>query len=167
MTKWPTHIDEDYLEPFFFEAMITGYVGGNPGIPSQDPGYAEVLYEHGDYKLVDKWMSAPSPRGTSHGDTRIWYRNIPVWYMQYAGFYPKVAIPVVRKAVSLAYKQVKFLGGRGVRYMEKETEKGVLIYSNMPDKDHDTFASFSGEEVVYNERQLLVGFHHYAGGLIR
>lgn len=162
--KWPSHIDSDYLEPFFFDAMRAGYASGDNGKPTR-PGYVEISFEENEYELVDEWMNAPSPRGTSHGQTRIWYRDIPVWYMHYSGHYHKHALPIVRKSLGLAYTQGRFIGGRGVRYLELFDSEYEFVYTNSPDPHWDTFGSFRGVETVHC-KGLLVGYHSYNGGLI-
>ena len=85
---------------------------------------------------------------------------LPVWNMSYEGSYPKEVIPFLMEALSQAYQEKKFLGGRGpVHYHNL-----MYAYSNIIDRGD--FACFSGVEAIQPllaDSGRTIGSHRYWG----
>lgn len=147
---------------FFFEAMQHGYASGNPPSQSANDTYSkEFVYERGDFKLRDRWLSIPGSIRSS-GETIIWHKGVPVWFMSYYGHYPPVAIPALKHALNEMYVvRSEFLGGRGPRYFEH----GGLMYLNNP-SERSSFDWFRGTEEIIEvgNHHIRHGRHDYMGG---
>ena len=150
---------------FFFEAMRHGYASGNPPSQSTTETYSEeFVYERNDFKLRDRWLSIPGSIRSS-GETTIWHKGVPVWYMSYYGHYSPIAIPALKHALNEMYVvRGEFLGGRGPRFFEHEDG---LMYLNNP-SERSSFDWFLGtEEIVQRQNKnpfMKHGRHDYMGG---
>ncbi len=82
----------EQIQSFFFKAMMAGWINGGQFIPSSDaPGYKEFSFKDGDFTLVDRYCSVDDSR-RSAGTTTIWFKETPVWVMNYGGWYEDRAI---------------------------------------------------------------------------
>ncbi len=155
------------IQAFFFETMLSSWVGCGTKIEIPGmPGHWGFDYSEGDLRLVDRYCVTPSST-MSAGTTTIWYCNIPIWVMQYAGFYtdPHV-ISFLKRALLKAYSAGEFIGGRGPRiYVEHP-----FVYVNRPTSND--FGQFAGREDIYDlvdgepshtESVDSIGFHRYMG----
>lgn len=148
------------IQDVFFDAMLEGYVGKpnkswNPGLP----GSKVIEYRRESWLVVDSYIvSEKSPY--SGGTTYIYYDGVPVWMMQYFGFYDGCAIPTLKAALREAYEERIFFGGRGPRTFLQD----VHTYRNST-RSND-FKSFSGREEIENVDAEFCGFHQYQGGLL-
>jgi hypothetical protein len=74
-------IDINQLNKFLYEANDHGYGGESKEVPAQRPGFTELEYTSGDWKMHDSYAGhyfAP-------GQEVVYYKNEPVWAMAYAG----------------------------------------------------------------------------------
>lgn len=148
------------IERVFFDAMSCGYISGNmPELyPAEDFTKRFMFTDH-SFRVEDKWTSI-SGNKHSFGRTLITYNGMPVWYMQYAGWYEDVALPLLKTALSESYRDRLFLGGRGPR---RHCGEG-LVYLNAL-KANGSFVAFSGRECICESTNgRLLGEHHYSGG---
>ncbi len=159
--SWPTNLDTNFLQSFFIKSMLDGFIAGKEPKASLRSGYVCLEFSSGEFHYIDTWMGLETPKGSTHGEIIIFFRGIPVWYMQYCGYYPKQALPILKLGLTAAYGKNLFVGGRGIPYLEFENFK----YTNHVDFDHNTFSDFKGFEKVHLERRSL-GTHEYRGGLI-
>lgn len=146
---------------FFFKAMINGWASNGKGRKNGE--YKEFLFAENEFQLVDKYcVIAETKRST--GTTTIFFRNNPIWFMVYGGFYQKKHIPFLKEVLLKTYKEKEFFGGRGF-YMKKNK----LIYINKSHKRYspigeNCFTEFSGEEkIVSNATGRRHGYHNYFG----
>lgn len=146
------------IQSFFFKAMVEGWAIGGQKIKIADmPGYKAIPFRDGDFYLLDCYCVTPnSPK--SAGTTTIWFKDVPVWFMNYGGFYEESAISFLKRALHNTYEVHQFVGGRGpILY-----EEGNLVYMNHPDPND--FAEFEGcEEVFEAESGTSLGYHKYWG----
>lgn len=151
-------MDIAQIQSFFFKAMVEGYVAGGQKIEIADmPGYKALPFRDGNLYLLDRYCVTPnSPK--SAGTTTIWFKDVPVWVMNYGGFYEESAIAFLKRALRKTYEAGQFVGGRGpLVYVE-----GSLVYVNQPRLND--FAKFEGREEVFNAKGVTsLGFHEYWG----
>ena len=121
------------------------------------PCHKCIEFRQGSFFLLDRYCVSPDSN-KSAGTITIWHKDVPVWLMNYGGWYDKCAIPVVKEALMRAYEEKMFFGGRGWN-MHK---KNGIIYVNIPEKN--AFPDFSGsEQAVELETSRLLGYHDYWG----
>ncbi len=139
-------VTEEEVKSFFFKAMLEGWaVDREKTEIAGMPGYKAISFRDGDLYLLDCYCVAPdSPK--SAGTTTIWFKNIPVWYMQYGGYYEKSEIPFLKTVLRIAYLSGWFVGGRG----PCECEEGSLLYLNRP---CGNFSAFSGREDIFTGKK--------------
>lgn len=158
MTKEET----DLLRQFFFKAMLAGWIGeGEKSEIVELPGYQYFVFQDDRLMLTDIYSVTPNSSKSS-GLTTIFHNNNPVWVMHYWGWYHKMAIVLVKEALSDAYSKEIFWGGRGVEVLSDDQ----MDYRNWPDKN--SFDCFSGREFVRpkdNDHEIL-GYHEYKGGIL-
>ena len=160
------------LEAFFFRAMLAGYVASaskktkKTTIPEL-PGSKKIVHQEEDLKLVDFYfVSAKSYH--SYGTTIIYDQGVPVWMMQYGGWYFQEAIPVLKQALRSAYGKSHFFGGRGpAKFSLKEFR---ATYRNDIHRS-SSFRKFSGnEEILMVPAGAILphryGSHQYFGGVM-
>ncbi len=155
--------DDKPIREIFFEAMLAGYVSEHPPEPQElvvFPGSKHLEYERGLWRVTDTW-DAPSESDYSSGKTLIYYRDEPVWVMQYYGQYPQSALPILKAALRSSYLAGEFSGGRGVDGFAHPDGK----YLNFRDPYYHSFRSFRGTEVVLVSKTDETGSHFYHGGL--
>lgn len=152
-------IKEIEIQSFFFRAMVSGWASGGEKIKiAAMPLYKAMPFREGDFYLLDCYcVNKKSLK--SAGTTTIWYRDVPVWMMNYGGFYEESAIAFLKRALLRAYNKQEFVGGRGPAFYSENTG---LNYANRPLLGD--FAKFEGREAVFNAsgRESL-GFHEYWG----
>ena len=153
-------MDTERIREFFFKAMVEGWAAGAQKIKIDEmPGYKAIPFRDGDFYLLDCYCThSDSPK--SAGTTTIWFKEVPVWFMSYGGFYEERAIAFLKRALCKAYEAHEFVSGRGPR---RDVE-GNLIYLNKP-LLYD-FAKFDGREAVFIlnvEGEVELGFHKYWG----
>ncbi len=148
----------EQIQSFFFKTIVGGWAVGGQKIKIADmPGYKAITFRDGDFYLLDRYCVTPnSPK--SAGTTTIWFQDVPVWLMNYGGFYQESAIAFLKRALLQTYVTHQFVGGRGpLVYTE-----GNLVYVNQPRLND--FTKFEGrEEVLNTESGVLLGFHEYWG----
>jgi len=151
-------VDIAEVQAFFFRAMREGYAGSGQKTEVADmPGYKEIRFSEGDFLLVDRYCVAPN-LVKSAGTTTIWFDGVPVWVMNYGGYYEEEAISILKRALSTAYQREEFFGGRG----QFVFTNGGLLYTNHPRLND--FARFEGREEVFGTTgRTSLGFHDYWG----
>jgi hypothetical protein len=96
----------------------------------------------------------------------IYFQGKPIWLMQYQGWCkdddPEV-IALLKAALTHAYEQRKFFGGRGQgEFYPYDAQRRALQYLNRRDEEHPieegSFDRFEGEECI---RDIP---HHGGGG---
>lgn len=136
------------MEEVFFEAADDGYAG-NPKRSTviELPGSVEITFTKGPWKVVDKYFKTSLGR-RSGGGMVMSYEEVHVWMMHYGGQYEKEAIPCLKAALSAAYAEKKFFGGRG----PEEFVHGEFVYHNEVDRayraDFQTSNFFRGYEKI-------------------
>ncbi|MBI3633650.1 MAG: hypothetical protein HY226_05155 [Candidatus Vogelbacteria bacterium] len=157
-------IATDKVKAFFFKAMLQGWVNGSEEFKIPDlPGYKAIAFRDGDLYLLDRYC-VNLETNMSAGTTTIWFKDSPIWVMNYGGWYSKDALKLVKKALAQAYEQELFLGGRGV-----DISLDGLVYKNVvADPPHlkgrEQFWLFYGEEEVRNpEGNACYGWHIFSG----
>ncbi len=151
-------LDMAQIQAFFFKAMMEGYAVGGQKIKIADmPGYKAIPFRDGDFYLLDRYCVTPnSPK--SAGTTTIWFQDVPVWVMNYGGYYDDHAIRTLKCALRKAYETQQFIGGRGSRVYTD----GSFVYVNHPRRND--FDAFEGRESIINEiTGVELGFHQYWG----
>ncbi len=158
-------IDAKELEQVWLDAMAAGWVSGSKSeILPRYPHTQLSRYMSPDSRFVveDHWLSLPGVDASS-GETHIYLDGVPVWVMQYYGWYDHLAIPVLKEALSINYlKNRIFFGGRG----PNKYECGNVYYFNYPNPG-SSFKEFAGREDVMDvSLGIKRGYHRYQGGLL-
>ena len=147
------------IREFFFRAMQAGWISTSPTKISFTgmPGYIGFKFRFGSLTLIDCYCVVEGTN-RSFGSTTITEKGKVVWTMQYGGEYPPEAIPIVKLALSEAYRMGQFIGGRGVRSI---TYKDYLYVNTEQNGGGDIF--FGEEKVISTDSQKVIGFHRYHG----
>ncbi len=162
-------IDWKEVEAFFYEGHLrAGWVSGNKVRMDLLTGSKVARYYRRDLGLVfiDQWTQSPGSN-KSAGSTMILYCGvgddvlvppIPIWIMQYRGWYEPEAIPLVKERLRAAYSHPgEFAGCRGL-----DASGFELLYQNdMFPRSH--FRGFAGRERVVVGHARELGFHEYNG----
>lgn len=156
------------MKDCFFKAILCGYASFIDGNKLPD-GVREVRSEYSlvnekketvffdKYVVIDNWITTPLSE-FSAGITTIYYDQIPIWRMDYSGYYKKDAIKFLKEALAKNYNEGVFLGGRGPRIFKNQN----LIYRNNP--RIPDFENFEGiERIVNEETGEEMGCHKYFG----
>ncbi|MDP1706726.1 MAG: hypothetical protein Q8L36_02800 [bacterium] len=156
-------IDWSRVQDFFFRAMMQGWtVEGSVIKPPDMLGYKLARFEEDNLRLTDLWCTGGGGE-KSAGTTTIFFGEIPIWVMQYNGWYHEEAIPTVRASLMSAYQGRIFLGGRG-RISFSIPESPHIEYRNRV--DFNDFERFVGAECVWDKRgseEKKIGVHRYNG----
>lgn len=154
-------VDMTQVQQFFFKAMIRGWAAGVQKIKiAEMPGYKAIPFQEGEFRLLDCYCVNPHSQ-MSAGTTTIWFQGVPVWVMNYGGYYEERAILFLKRALLETYEAQRFVGGRGpIMYSE-----GPLVYVNTPRLNG--FVGFEGHEKVFDLAGVQLGYHTYSGmGLV-
>ena len=140
----------------FFQAMQEGYaLTREKGTIPELPGSKTIEFLHGDWRVLDTYIVSPqSPY--SGGTTMMWYGEIPIWMMQYVGYYDDDAIPCLRAALRTNYEQSIFNGGRGPDFFEHEG----FHYINAA-MSNNFFGRTNGQEAIFDSEKKIRGIHLY------
>lgn len=154
-------IDIDQLNKFLFEANEHGYGGESKEVPAQRPGFTELEYTSGDWKMHDSYAGhyfAP-------GQEVVYYKDEPVWAMAYAGgmefkFHgnsdlDKETYPFLKKALLAMDPAKPFRGPE--KFEEGEFKYVSTVTGNTKD--------FTGNEKIY-KNGTLVFEQNFIGGII-
>lgn len=154
-----TEAFQSEMQRMFFEAMLVGYAGTPKKTQIVElPGSKHIVFEKGHWLVTDTYLVTPvSDR--SFGTTVIYHDRIPVWMMQYLGWYDEGATPCLKAALYAAYGTWEFVGGRGF----KRFEHGNYRYTN---RAKGTMRDFSGDEEIRDANDKLCGYHSYRGGVL-
>jgi hypothetical protein len=158
----------DGAKQAFFAALLAGYA--NDGIvpvaglvKTKTPdGYKTIEFTTGDYKVVDRYCTTPHS-SYSAGTTTISWKDAPVWWMSYGGYYDKEAtIIFLKRVLRSTYELRVFMGGRGP---ENCTDVSAdMTYSNNVDPNFHDFERFQGWEEIRDELTgRCLGYHEYMG----
>jgi hypothetical protein len=139
----------------FFAAMLRGYFGDSMKTTAPDRGTI-IEFVSAEYKVIDHYYTTPQSL-YSVGTTMIYFKDIPIWWMSYGGFYQHEAIPFLKDALRATYEEKKFLGGRGPRTYLKDG----LCYENIVAGDLKLFRG--REEIRQQNPHQVLGFHEYQG----
>jgi len=150
------------IQKFFFKAMKEGWAanGKKFTIPAL-PNYKGIEFrsEKEDLRLLDFYCVTPNS-SKSAGTTTIWHKDIPVWLINYGGFYKECAIPFLKNALQKTIEKREFLGGRGPLVFVDEY--AGLVYFNNPVQND--FSKFYGHEQIFDIlTENLLGYHDYWG----
>jgi hypothetical protein len=140
---------------YFMAAMNAGYAKTPAkGTIVEMPGSKTIEYRCDKWRVLDTYFITPQSE-YSGGGTVIWYGPVPVWMMQYLGYYEKEAIPCLKVALAHQYNQEKFNGGRGPDFFHFEN----YTYINRVEKNE--FRHARGEEMVFDAGGKKLGWHRY------
>ncbi len=167
-----THVER--VGTFFYRAMAKGWVNGAKEIADDHwPGFRIIEQIDGQWKLTDAYCVVPgSPK--SWGFTTIWRDNLPVWVMNYGGWYEKRALKFLKGVLRNAYGNNEFHGGRGESGLTLERDGKRLEYVNVVNES--SFEHFSGcERILEHDVKpggdihgtLVVGEHEYWGMMLK
>lgn len=151
---------------FFLQGMLFGWATDGEHsrlIVSQSPdfpGHKLIHYEDGDLVLIDAYCIGMN--GRSAGTTTILDRGIPVWHMNYHGWYKDEVIDPLKRALSSTYAKGIFVGGRGEDQLTQGNDGALYRYSNTVRKRD--FFDFEGIEIMTSrDDALMMGYHEYSG----
>lgn len=161
----PDESDIDYVrmphmrrhaQEIFFTAMRQGYASSSEkGTIPEIPGSKTIEYRHDKWRVLDTYLVAPqSPY--SGGTTIIYWGEIPIWMMQYVGYYDEEAIPCLKAALRATYDESIFNGGRGPDVFEHEG----FLYLNAA-MSSNFHGRTNGQEAIYDAEKKLRGVHIY------
>lgn len=147
------------LESFIVKAKAATYVGAGKKSPPCRPGSLDLHYQEGDYAYLDSYFG----NADFSGQEVIYYREAPVWIMNYYGriLEPELieaaqAGQVIQASLSRMYQEGRFLGG---------FEHEIQGYRYVDSSQGDTRA-FTGQEWITREN-IRVYELVYHGGLIK
>ncbi|MCK5021786.1 MAG: hypothetical protein KAR54_00875 [Candidatus Pacebacteria bacterium] len=148
------------IKKVFWESAKSGYGSNKVEKIRIDelPGYKCILFKSGKFSVLDAYCVTPLSN-KSLGTITIWLDNVPVWVMQYGGFYPKKVVPFLKLALQSTILNEKFIGGRGPSLF-KHKDYPNLSYVNNPEVND--FTIFWGKEWITEDAQPL-GYHYYNG----
>lgn len=99
----------------------------------------------------------------SAGTIRISFKGKVVWWMSYAGWCKKPALPFLKKALLNAFKEKVFNGGRG-NTLYQDPKYPDLAYRNHTASCRNSFSMFEGfDEILSVEDSNVVGFCKFMG----
>jgi len=124
------------------------------------PRSRATRYKSSHWLVVDTWTTN-SDSGASFGSICVYRKKRPVWFMQYAGAYPKTVIWFLKDALRDNYEKRVFTGGRG--YFEYAVADSPLEYRNIVNASG--FDKFNGREEI-RRQGVTLGYHFYIGGLM-
>lgn len=171
------HLQEE-IQRFFCNAMSHGWVNGAKEVEDERwPGYKVIEEVNGPYRLIDAYCVGENSN-RSVGHTTIWRKNryqawIPVWHMNYQGWYEKRALKFLKGVLRNAYRNEEFHGGRGPTGITMERDGKRLTYVN--EITSNEFHHFAGRERVIDNDimpngeihgSMLLGEHEYSGMLL-
>ena len=144
----------------FFDAMLAGYAGkGAKARPiARLPGSHVIEYSSGPWKVVDVYHTTLGEM--SYGTTHLFFEAVPVWMMHYWGEYPKEMIPTLKRALSSAYQNGFWNGGRGPEWFNDDE----FTYHNDVGLGSCFEVISSGKETIVRsgeEERGAVGYHRY------
>lgn len=149
----------------FFRAMLAGYVAGSPSHAiDQLPGSRLITFTEEEFLVQDVFVAPPGI--CSYGTTHMSYKGVPIWFMQYAGFYPDETLPCLKAALAKNYRAHVFNGGRGPKLFEYfDSDTGVRWrYENQCHDKSEGFLRFSGiEGITRGAHAVHCGLHTYSG----
>lgn len=150
------------IEEIFFKAVRAGYIGTptKTTIPEL-PGSKVITFEDNEWLVKDVYF-VNDLSGMSFGTTTIWHCGLPVWYMNYNGWYHKDAIPFLKEVLFMSYSAKVFEGGRGPKEVRHEERR--MVYFNRLTVNE--FRHFSGVEEIWDFDHELLGSHRYDGRLL-
>jgi hypothetical protein len=147
------------LETFVVAAKAACYVGeSEPSSPTR-VGSHDLTYECGHYLYRDSYFG-----GTDFlGQETVWYKNEPVWAMNYYGRVLRAdlidgarAADVIRTALSAMYAEDRFLGGFDA------VHEGYQ-YRDVSDGNVD---SFTGIETICSDGILAYRLDYHGGMIV-
>ena len=86
----------------------------------------------------------------------IWYGDVPVWMMQYVGWYIDGAVECLKAALQATYEKNTFTGGRGPESFDYEGYR----YQNFVGQN-DFGGHANGLERIYVPEGAECGMHRY------
>lgn len=165
--------DPEAIKDFFFEGSLAGYAGsGNYESENFISGLPEKTFTHFNAEGTLKYVDCYSSNGEfSEGVTKIyaWTQNNTwelVWVMSYHGWCKgddKRYTKYLKERLNSAYKQKKFLGGRGA--MLSNPKQG-LFYENVWEGN---FLDSNGIERIWEKTRKedsIVFWHRFQGLLL-
>lgn len=152
-------MDIQLLTGVIVKAKAATYVGGGDKARSSRMGSHDLTWADGDWRYLDSYFG-----GTDFiGQEVIWFRQQPVWAMNYHGYirHPQLidghrAGATIKAALSSMYRQGRFLGG-----FEWSGEHGKYTDENVGGAAH-----FRGHEAIWVEGREAYALD-YHGGLLK
>ncbi len=140
----------------FMNAMKAGYASKpTKGTIVELPGSKTIEYTHEKFRLLDSYIVTPQS-GYSGGTIHEWWAAIPVWMMQFMGYYDEDAIPCLKAALNANYERGVFYGGRGPGFFLHD---GYTYINTV--EENDFHGHVRGKETIYNPAGNPVGWHRY------
>jgi hypothetical protein len=156
------------LQAFYFEAALVTYAGNSPKSTIPDlPGSHVYSYPRGRFLYVDQYYTCDD---RSSGITFIYVDDQPVWTMSYEGQGSPTANIFLKIALTHAYQQGLFRGGRGpeefwqTKPNQTKEDAGTLLYRNDLHAGHGRFDHFSGRDsIIRMPSREEIYWHEYRG----
>ncbi len=155
-------IDIEKLREIFFRAAQQGYAGGAPkGAIAELPRSKVIRLTFDDgYEVVDIWFTMEPESPYSFGTKIIFKDGIPVWKMSYDGHYPEGVIPFLKRALTDAYAEEGWFGGRGPHFYRDDGDDNSPTYVNNYEEPND-FRHGRGREEIFFPGGVSAGWHEY------
>jgi hypothetical protein len=149
----------EQLEAFIVKAKAATYVGGGAKSAPCRPASHDLQFRDGDFAYLDSYFGGSD----FIGEEVVYYKDEPVWAMNYYGRILKhdmieaaEAGSIIQQSLSAMYKEGRFLGGF-------EHDAGDGIYTDTSEGD---VTLFTGKEWI-TRAGVIVYDLIYHGGLIK
>lgn len=153
-------MDLERLNGFVVAAKAATYVGGGRPAASSRPDSHDLAHQDGDWAYLDSYFGGQD----FLGQEVVWFRDEPVWAMNYYGWIAQPAVitaaqagAVIKVALSALYAENRFLGDH----------RQVVDRWTYEDRSVGTVAHFEGRERISDAAGTVVYKLTYAGGLVK
>ncbi len=145
------------LDEFIVAAKAATYAGEGSPVPSCRPGSHDFAHSQGPWSYLDSYFG-----GTDFaGQETVWYKNKPVWAMNYYGTImdpsrldAQRAGTVIKAALSALYqRERRFLGGWTYDHE----------FGRYTDQSQGTFERFTGREAIHVDDLSAFQLHYHGG----
>lgn len=152
-------VTPEQAQTVFLRLMAKGWAAGEkPATHPEFPGRKFLRGVDGDFLLIDTWTQHEPECDASSGSTTLLFQRVPIWVMQYGGWYGVEGSALVQRALARNYENGVFNGGRGPDIYRS----GSLVYENTVLKPD--FTDFTGQErVLDGNSRTFHGQHQYFG----
>lgn len=169
-------IDWKAVENYYFDVMRrVGWLSYDARTINRD-GYVRWAHEErGHFRFKDQWHEFTNSRHSMGGGC-IWQRFrkewIPIWGMQYGGWYEKEVTPHLKTVLRSSCDEHLRRPFQGCRGPEEEWIDDTLVYQNLLSPHLEkTFRQFASHERMLkypkgfeSGKSVSMGYHNVSGG---